>query len=58
MSCLHFVLVTQVTVGYGDLNVLTIFGRMATIGIVLFGITYTSLLLILFVKEMELNAQE
>ena len=51
-------LVTQVTVGYGDLNVLTIFGRMATIGIVLFGITYTSLLLILFVKEMELNAQE
>lgn len=50
--------VTQVTVGYGDVNVATIFGRMVAILIILVGVTNTSLLLILFMRLMELSNQE
>lgn len=52
MSCLHYTVVTQVTVGYGDVNVVTIFGRTISILCILIGVTSTSLLLIFFMRLM------
>lgn len=57
-SCLYFVIVTQVTVGYGDILLMTIFGRLATLLVILAGVTTTALLLILFMKLMELGVSE
>jgi len=57
MACLHYTVVTQVTVGYGDVNVITIFGRAISIICVLIGVTSTSLLLIFFMRLMEQTSQ-
>lgn len=52
MSCLHYTVVTQVTVGYGNVLVSTILGRIASIAFVLMGVTSSSLLLIFFMRLM------
>lgn len=52
MDCVHFCVVTQVTVGYGNILVKTIFGRIVSIFCVLIGVTSTSLLLIFFMRLM------
>lgn len=57
MDCIHFCVVTQVTVGYGNIKVVTIFGRIVSIFCVLIGVTSTSLLLIFFMRLMEQSSQ-
>lgn len=57
MACLHYTVVTQVTVGYGDINAITIFGRTMAITCILIGVTSTSLLLIFFMRLMEQSSQ-
>jgi hypothetical protein len=57
MACLHLTVVTQVTVGYGNIGAETMFGRTALISFILIGVTSTSLLLIFFMRLMEQTSQ-
>lgn len=57
-SCLYFVVVTQATVGYGDIVPTSIFGRVVTLLIIMAGVTNTALLLILFMRLMDLRGEE
>lgn len=52
MACLHYTVVTQVTVGYGNILVKTFLGRIVSIAFILIGVTSTSLLLIFFMRLM------
>ncbi len=56
MDCIHFCVVTQVTVGYGN-EVITIFGRILALLCIVVGVTSTSLLLIFFMRIMEQTSQ-
>jgi voltage-gated potassium channel Kch len=58
MACLHYTVVTQVTVGYGNVIVQTFLGRIVSISFILIGVTSTSLLLIFFMRLMEQTSQE
>lgn len=51
-------MVTQVTVGYGDINVITWIGRAIMVMSVIIGITTTSILLIFFMRLMEQDSNE
>lgn len=51
-------MVTQATVGYGDIVPISIFGRLVTLLIIMAGVTNTALLLILFMRLMELRGEE
>ena len=55
---MHFAVVTQVTVGYGNIVPITIYGRIISFACVLVGVTSTSLLLIFFMRMMEQSSQE
>ena len=57
LACLHYVMVTQATVGYGNLNVITIYGRVICILCITVGVLNSSLVLILFMRAMEQNTQ-
>jgi multisubunit Na+/H+ antiporter MnhC subunit len=50
--------VTQVTVGYGDIIVITSLGRYLIIFSIIIGITTTSILLIFFMRLMEQDSNE
>lgn len=58
IACLYYEVVTQVTVGYGDIVVVTIIGRVICVFSILIGITTTSMLLIFFMRLMEQNTHE
>jgi hypothetical protein len=51
-ACLHYNLVTQITVGYGDILTITIFGRIFSIICIIFGLTSTTLQLIFIFNFM------
>ena len=46
-------MVTQVTVGYGDIVVVTYWGRVIIVLSIIIGITTTSILLTFFMRVME-----
>ena len=54
-SCLYFFIVSQSTVGYGEMCAVTLLGRMISIFMVIIGLFFTSLVLIFIVAELELT---
>ncbi len=58
IACIYYQMVTQVTVGYGDIIVITQLGRAIMVISVIIGITTTSILLIFFMRVMEQDSNE
>lgn len=58
IACLYYQVVTQVTVGYGDITVNTTLGRGIMVVSIIIGITTTSILLIFFMRLMEQDSNE
>ena len=58
IACVYYQVVTQVTVGYGDMTVSTHVGRAIMVISVIIGITTTSILLIFFMRLMEQDTNE
>jgi multisubunit Na+/H+ antiporter MnhC subunit len=58
IACLYYQVVTQVTVGYGDITVSTYIGRAIMVLSIIIGITTTSILLIFFMRLMEQDSNE
>jgi len=58
IACLYYQVVTQVTVGYGDITVSTYIGRAIMAISIIIGITTTSILLIFFMRLMEQDSSE
>ena len=58
LACVYYQVVTQVTVGYGDIVVVTHLGRVIIVLSVIIGITTTSILLIFFMRLMEQDTSE
>lgn len=55
---MYYQVVTQVTVGYGDITVNTPLGRGLMVVSIIIGITTTSILLIFFMRLMEQDSNE
>ena len=58
IACVYYQVVTQVTVGYGDITVCTLLGRAIMVVSIIIGITTTSILLIFFMRLMEQDTSE
>ena len=58
IACIYYQVVTQVTVGYGDMTVITTLGRFIMVISIIIGITTASILLIFFMKLMEQDTNE
>ena len=58
VACVYYQVVTQVTVGYGDIVVITTIGRVFMVISIIIGITTASILLIFFMRLMEQDTNE
>jgi len=58
VACVYYQVVTQVTVGYGDITVITTLGRVHVVLSIVVGITTASILLIFFMRFMEQDTNE
>lgn len=55
-SCLYYFIVSQSTVGYGDMYPVTILGRVISMFMIIVGLFFTSLVLIFIVEELKLSS--
>lgn len=55
-SCLYYFIISQSTVGYGDMYPVTILGRVISMLMIIIGLFFTSLILIFIVEELKLTS--
>ena len=58
INCIWNAVITMTTVGYGDFNAQTIFGRITAVIICLWGVLLVSIMVVSLTNLTELNTQE